>query len=392
MSIAVCMIVKNEEKNIVGCLESVESIADELIIVDNGCTDDTLEILKSYKCQVIDGGHFELDSARSLYLSAAKSEWLFLIDADERFEPKDSQKLRELLLRQDADTWGLQLNSIQYIGNGKWSDSNPLRIIRNNGQIVYNNSPIHASLAPSIYEKGKTILKLDVRLHHLDILIPKRTTNKRSRYKMLLKKELAKSTSTLNVDFYNLYTCFLALEYIAIKEYIQAEELLKSVSDSNTRYQYFAISLLCQMYIAKNEYHKVTQYITQKYEQVLIETEVMGNYLYENDRKRCLELYESEVINRPQKLSNFLNLAFLIKEKQPERARKLMKKVLSENDYLADSYIHNEGNQPNIFDVQSNVLKSLDSVLTLLNELKLGYLVEMNTQMVNNLNILNKRL
>lgn len=155
MSIAVCMIVKNEEKNIVECLESVETIADELIIVDNGCTDDTLEILKSYECQVIDGNHFELDSARSLYLSAAKSEWLLLIDADERFEPKDSQKLRELLLRQDNDTWGLQLNSIQYIGNGKWSDSYPLRVIRNNGEIFYNGSPIHASLAPSIYEKGK---------------------------------------------------------------------------------------------------------------------------------------------------------------------------------------------------------------------------------------------
>ena len=47
MTISVCMIVKNEEKNLAACLDCLKSIADEIIIVDTGSTDRTKEIAKS---------------------------------------------------------------------------------------------------------------------------------------------------------------------------------------------------------------------------------------------------------------------------------------------------------------------------------------------------------
>ena len=47
------MIVKNEEKNIKRCLDSIESIADEIIIVDTGSNDETLNICSNYNANVI---------------------------------------------------------------------------------------------------------------------------------------------------------------------------------------------------------------------------------------------------------------------------------------------------------------------------------------------------
>ena len=47
-TLSLCMITKNEEKNISRCLNSVKDIVDEIIIVDTGSTDNTIEIAKSY--------------------------------------------------------------------------------------------------------------------------------------------------------------------------------------------------------------------------------------------------------------------------------------------------------------------------------------------------------
>ena len=51
-SISLCMIVKNEAENLAACLESVGDLADEIIIVDTGSTDNTVEIARSWATQI----------------------------------------------------------------------------------------------------------------------------------------------------------------------------------------------------------------------------------------------------------------------------------------------------------------------------------------------------
>jgi glycosyltransferase involved in cell wall biosynthesis len=64
------MIVKNEEKYLADCLESVKSVVDHIVIVDTGSTDNTLEIAKSYNADVY---HFDwvddFSAARNFALS-----------------------------------------------------------------------------------------------------------------------------------------------------------------------------------------------------------------------------------------------------------------------------------------------------------------------------------
>ena len=51
-TLSLCMITKNEEKNISRCLDSIKDIVDEIIIVDTGSTDKTIEIAKSYGANI----------------------------------------------------------------------------------------------------------------------------------------------------------------------------------------------------------------------------------------------------------------------------------------------------------------------------------------------------
>lgn len=85
-SIAVCMIVKNEEEVLARCLESIAGLWDELIIVDTGSTDRTVEIAEAYGARVL---HYKWvapghkGDARNFGISKAVSQWIVVIDADE---------------------------------------------------------------------------------------------------------------------------------------------------------------------------------------------------------------------------------------------------------------------------------------------------------------------
>ena len=92
------MIVRDEEKNLSSCLESVRGVFDEIIVVDTGSKDRTIEIARSFGASVF---AFEwIDSfaaARNEALSHAKGDYAFWLDADDVVEPRELEKLRALL-------------------------------------------------------------------------------------------------------------------------------------------------------------------------------------------------------------------------------------------------------------------------------------------------------
>ena len=83
-TISLCMIVKNEEENLPNALNSVKDVVDEIIIVDTGSTDNTIEIAKSFGAKVY---YYEWNddfaSARNEALKHATCEWILSMDADD---------------------------------------------------------------------------------------------------------------------------------------------------------------------------------------------------------------------------------------------------------------------------------------------------------------------
>lgn len=98
LPIAVIVITYNEEDNIKGCLDSVASWADEILIVDSGSTDNTLEIVRRYTDKIYDNPFENYAKQRNWAQDSlpVKNEWIFHLDADEQVSPELLSELREI--------------------------------------------------------------------------------------------------------------------------------------------------------------------------------------------------------------------------------------------------------------------------------------------------------
>jgi glycosyltransferase involved in cell wall biosynthesis len=116
MKFSACWIVKNEEENIERSIASVKEIADELIVVDTGSTDGTVQAAVRCGARV---GRFDwvndFSAARNYALSLAKGEFVVFLDADEYFYPSltaaDGEKLMKIFEETKADV--LELYSVE---------------------------------------------------------------------------------------------------------------------------------------------------------------------------------------------------------------------------------------------------------------------------------------
>ena len=101
--IAVLILTKNEEQNIVDCISSV-SFADEILVIDSGSTDQTQVLARKAGARVLihpmDGQGFA--GQRNFALAQTKADWVFYLDADERVSDALAAEIRAVI-GQDAD-------------------------------------------------------------------------------------------------------------------------------------------------------------------------------------------------------------------------------------------------------------------------------------------------
>ena len=97
-TLSACMIVKNEEKLLPQCLESIKDAVDEIILVDTGSTDKTVKIAEKYGARVFHHPwRGDFSEARNYSLQQATCDWILVVDADEKLEREDVPALREAL-------------------------------------------------------------------------------------------------------------------------------------------------------------------------------------------------------------------------------------------------------------------------------------------------------
>ena len=97
ITISVCMIVKNEEKHLARCLDSLQGLWDELVIVDTGSTDDTRKIAEGYTDRVYDyQWRDDFAHARNHAFSLAQCDYIYAPDADEVLAPEARRKFSQL--------------------------------------------------------------------------------------------------------------------------------------------------------------------------------------------------------------------------------------------------------------------------------------------------------
>ncbi len=97
ITISLCMIVKNEERVLARCLDSVADLVDEIIIVDTGSTDSTKEIASRYTDNIYDFTWIDdFSAARNFAFSKASMEYIYSADADEVLSEENREKYRIL--------------------------------------------------------------------------------------------------------------------------------------------------------------------------------------------------------------------------------------------------------------------------------------------------------
>lgn len=146
-TISLCLIVKDEEKLLAGSLDSVKNLVDEIIIVDTGSTDNTVEIANQYTNKVY---YFEwiddFAAARNFAQSKATCDYVFRWDADWLISVEESEKIQSLKKDwfENADqvyfTWDTTLN-----GDGKPTTTSLTYFIYRSGYYHWE-LPIHEML------------------------------------------------------------------------------------------------------------------------------------------------------------------------------------------------------------------------------------------------------
>ena len=93
-TLSLCMIVKNEEKYIAKSIDSVKDIVNEIVIIDTGSTDSTLDILKNYNVKLYNyKWENDFASARNFAINKIKSDWILFLDADEILDEASKDNL-----------------------------------------------------------------------------------------------------------------------------------------------------------------------------------------------------------------------------------------------------------------------------------------------------------
>lgn len=144
--LSLCMIARDEEKVIRRCLESVQGLVDEIVIVDTGSLDRTKEIAREFTDKVYDFTWInDFSAAKNEAIRKASSKWILILDADEYVQPDDHAILREMLSNYDPNknhAFILPILNILDNSSKHWLESSAARIINNHSD-VYFYRPIH---------------------------------------------------------------------------------------------------------------------------------------------------------------------------------------------------------------------------------------------------------
>src|SRR5262252_3013632 len=97
MSVSVCIITLNEERNIGRTLRSVKDFADEIIVVDSGSTDATASIAQSFGASIFVEPWKGFARQKNSALEKASCDWILSLDADEEVSPELAASIKALL-------------------------------------------------------------------------------------------------------------------------------------------------------------------------------------------------------------------------------------------------------------------------------------------------------
>ncbi len=167
--VSLCMMVRNEESCLERCLESALGAVDEIVVVDTGSTDRTVEIARSFGAKVVEfpwNGSFS--EPRNAGLKECKGDWILVLDADEELAPGSAEKIREAVKDPTVAAYHLTFRNLND-GKERTRGVRITRLFRNLPGISFSNR-IHEQVIHSLMERaeplGLVVKETDVEVIH----------------------------------------------------------------------------------------------------------------------------------------------------------------------------------------------------------------------------------
>ncbi len=147
-TISLCIIAKNEEKNIERCLKSAQPYVDQIVVVDTGSTDFTVEIAEELGAEVYH--HLWQDDfslARNKSLEQATGDWILFLDCDEELDTATASALKKAV--QHEKYTGYWVKIINMFNNRPATSFQGFRLFRN-APCHRFECPIHEQILPAV--------------------------------------------------------------------------------------------------------------------------------------------------------------------------------------------------------------------------------------------------
>ena len=207
-SVTLCMIVKNEESNLARCLASAMPIVHEMVIVDTGSDDRTVDLATAFGARVIHTQwNGDYAQARNVALEAAKGSWILVLDADEALSPRDYPLIQGLVAQGATTAW--QVMTRNYTDHSAsqgweahdglypdeeaadgWYPSWKVRLFPRHAAIRFRGK-VHEMVEPVLRELGIEIKRTSFVVHHYGELDREACLKRKRHYFELGREKLA---------------------------------------------------------------------------------------------------------------------------------------------------------------------------------------------------------
>ena len=222
-ALSFCMVVRNEERHLPKCLDSVRHLAGELIVIDTGSTDATPHIALGYGAQVIpfDFTFVDFAAARNRAIACASRPWILTLDADEVLDRASAPAIETLVARGENVGYFLERHNHRSDSATSTTDY-AVRLFPNSAHHRYRGR-VHETIDGSILAGGGRLQQTGIRIDHNFASDPEARRRKNHHYLEILKEEIAADpTDDSRLDF-------LAAEYHQLERFNEATEILERI-------------------------------------------------------------------------------------------------------------------------------------------------------------------
>jgi len=257
--ISAALIVKNEENMLADCIESFREAVDEIVIVDTGSSDKTVEIAKEYQVNLY---HHEwkddFSEARNFSISKTTGEWVLIIDADERIAREDIPKIRASKWQDkyDAVCFAVYSSLPGHLGDANFGKHYSPRLFKKSPDIYYYG------IVHNILNIPDKLAVSEIKLYHLGYDLDREKMKKKfERSIILLLKQVEENPDDAFVQMN------IAQMYLSRNHFDEAEPHTKKVIDlleNNPGFQehllLMGIYQLSLIYFLRNDYETCEKY------------------------------------------------------------------------------------------------------------------------------------